>query len=91
MFVHPLAFQIIIAAVAWAILYSLVQGRLRAQHPALNASLVGWGRFKFILLREHRDLGDRRLSTLSDIALLYFIPYAGFFAYVVYMYPRSAT
>jgi hypothetical protein len=53
------------------------------QFVALNSLASGWLTLKFILMRQHRPLGDRYLSFLADAALGIFLCFAAGFLYLV--------
>ena len=88
---HPFILTIVISVAIWSALYNAIAHRLRTKHPASIEGMKSWGLFKFIALREHRSLNDRRLSLLSDIALAYSVPYLAFFAYLVLYFPKLAA
>ena len=72
---------------AWFVLVKLLFNRLAAAHPQkyeamgrpslfLRNSPSGvWAMLKFLVAREHRVLGDRHLSKLSDGMLIFFLVY----------------
>jgi hypothetical protein len=80
----PVFFALVIV---WFVLIKLLFNRLERAHPQkyqamgrpslfLRNHIAGsWATFKFLVTREHKALGDRYLSKLSDAMLVFFAIY----------------
>jgi len=82
-----LFFMLFGMVLVWFVLVKLLFNRLAAAHPQkydamgrpslfLRNSPAGvWAMLKFLVVREHRALGDSYLSKLSDGMLIFFLVY----------------
>jgi len=85
--------------ISWLVIIKLFFNRLERAHPKKykamgrpslylrNNCYTGWTTFRFLAAREHRELNDRYLSSLSD-ALLFLLPIYVilFIAYAVFVF-----
>jgi hypothetical protein len=80
----------------WFVLVKLLFNRLEATHPQKydamgrpslflrNSPAAGWALLKFLVIREHRALGDGYLSRLSDSMLAFLSVYLVMFFGLVF-------
>ena len=92
--------------VAWFFMLARLFAHLSKDHPAKYEAMGRPGLFwrsnisnqlaatKFLFLREHRALGDSKLSKLSDRMLLFLAVYIIFFIWVIHYinaFPRHVA
>jgi hypothetical protein len=99
-----LAFALMLGLViVWFVLIKLLFNRLERAHPKKyeamgrpslflrNNIATGWATLKFLFAREHRQLGDRYLSRLSDSMLVYLSLYLVLFFSSSFMVARYSV
>lgn len=92
-----------VMVLAWFVLVKLLLDRLAAMHPETYDAMGQPSLFArntpgrvlkmlaFIVGREHRPLGDRYLSKLSDIMLVFAIVYLALFVLMTYQLRAAAA
>ena len=88
----PFVFYVLMAMVfMWFAMIIALFRRLKVRHyekynemgePSLlwnNSMKTGWTTIKFLFKREHKHLGDRSLTILSDFMLVFFALYTVLF------------
>lgn len=82
---HPIIFLLFGMVLIWFVLMRILLKRLETKHSATYESMGKPSLFlrnnprttraalKFIALRQHRSLGDKTLSRLSDAMIVYYV------------------